>query len=511
MPGVGTLAYGNTDKPYQVTMLTPTGTAVPVREQSVTYTSFQRPNTLTENGITASFVYNADGDRVKMHVAQGNTALLTRYYIGKQYELDAQTNTERLYLGGDAYSAPAVYVKEANVWKIYYLCRDYLGSITHIANADGSLKQELSYNAWGRLRNPATQVNYAVGSEPALFLGRGYTGHEHLAWLGLINMNARLYDPVLGRFLSPDPYVGNPFLTQFYNRYTYAINNPLVYIDQTGEDPISWITIGVIALFSYLKAAHDNTPKKDQGNPGKWNWLPWKWDWKNANYAVSVGNNTGPSGGAGGAFSVGWDNNSMINIGYNQKSGPGIGVGQAGTTNMYYPQYDYNKPEKAAMAATQDAVQTFFSFTGVTGSFLEKSNATFRITNGVYNGSQFSPKIYNSGWKGGSVAKITTYSLSNVGRATSLGSGIITTGYAYNEIITNPRNTSPITYVDAGVGTAGILSSAASYYTGVQIPYVGEAVVVYGTLRLTWDVFFYLGGKYGPSKWYGKDDTKWFK
>ena len=236
MPGVGTLAYGNTDKPYQVTMLTPTGTAVPVREQSVTYTSFQRPNTLTENGITASFAYNAGGDRVKMHVAQGATALLTRYYIGKQYELDAQTNTERLYLGGDAYSAPAVFVKEnGSSWKIYYICRDYLGSITHIANSDGSLKQELSYDAWGRLRNPTTQVAYTPGTEPGLFLGRGYTGHEHLPWFGLINMNARLYDPLLGRFLSPDPYVQAPNFTQNFNRYSYCLNNPLVYVDENGE------------------------------------------------------------------------------------------------------------------------------------------------------------------------------------------------------------------------------------------------------------------------------------
>ena len=50
-------------------------------------------------------------------------------------------------------------------------------------------KQELSYDAWGRLRNPATQTVYAQGSEPALFLGRGYTGNEHLPWFGLINMN----------------------------------------------------------------------------------------------------------------------------------------------------------------------------------------------------------------------------------------------------------------------------------------------------------------------------------
>ena len=40
--------------------------------------------------------------------------------------------------------------------------------------------------------------------------GRGLTGHEHLDGLGLIHMNARLYDPILGRFLSPDPYVQLP-------------------------------------------------------------------------------------------------------------------------------------------------------------------------------------------------------------------------------------------------------------------------------------------------------------
>jgi RHS repeat-associated protein len=62
-----------------------------------------------------------------------------------------------------------------------------------------SLTQELSYDPWGRLRDPNTQVAYTPDTEPVLFLGRGYTGHEHLTQFGLINMNARLYDPALGR------------------------------------------------------------------------------------------------------------------------------------------------------------------------------------------------------------------------------------------------------------------------------------------------------------------------
>ena len=75
-------------------------------------------------------------------------------------------------------------------------------------------------------------------------LGRGYTGHEHLTRFGLINMNARLYDPVLGRFLSPDPYVQMPDFTQNFNRYAYGLNNPLVYVDENGEF-ITALIIGV--------------------------------------------------------------------------------------------------------------------------------------------------------------------------------------------------------------------------------------------------------------------------
>ena len=206
-----------------------------LREQQVKYTSFQCPAHITENGITASFEYKADDNRMRMTVKNGDATLLTRYYIGDCYEQDVETGVERLYLGGDAYSAPAVYVKERGSWKIYYICRDHLGSITHVVNEDGTVKQELSYDAWGRLRNPETQEAYAPGSEPILFLGRGYTGHEYLPWFGLVNMNARLYDPVLGRFLSPDPYVQMPDDTQSYNRYSYCMNNPLKYVDKDGK------------------------------------------------------------------------------------------------------------------------------------------------------------------------------------------------------------------------------------------------------------------------------------
>ena len=235
----GTYAYENAAKPYAVTSVTLSGNAIPVRLQEITYTSFERPSVLTENDYMATFTYNGSNDRSKMEIKRYNNSQILRYYLNGSHEVDVTPagEKERLYLGGDAYSAPAVLVKESGSWNVYYICRDHLGSITQITNGSGVMQQELSYDAWGRLRNPGTLAVYAPDTEPTLFLGRGYTGHEHLTMFGLVNMNARLYDPAVGRFLSPDPYVQMTDFSQNYNRFSYAMNNPLVYIDPDGENP----------------------------------------------------------------------------------------------------------------------------------------------------------------------------------------------------------------------------------------------------------------------------------
>ena len=217
--GVGSFSYGDASHPYRVTGYTPASgsSAVQFRDQTVTYSATDRPLVLSEGGRSAAFTYNAAGDRAMMEISDSSGEVLTRYYAGGRYELDhtSSSTTERLYLGGDAYSAPVVYQKTGSgSWTLYNIGRDYQGSITHIATAGGTLVAEYSYDPWGRMRSPADQTLYAAGSEPDLLLGRGYTGHEHLLWFGLVNMNARLYDPALGRFLSPDPYVQAPDFTQ---------------------------------------------------------------------------------------------------------------------------------------------------------------------------------------------------------------------------------------------------------------------------------------------------------
>src|SRR4030042_4228933 len=136
--------------------------------------------------------------------------------------------------------------------------------ISHVVNAStNTTVAEYSYDAWGRMRNVSTWVNYAPGSEPALMIaGRGFTGHEHLPWFNLINMNGRVYDPLTGQFLSADNFVQAPDLTQGFNRYAYAFNNPLAITDPSGEiaivDDIIVCALMYAAINTIIQGASGN-------------------------------------------------------------------------------------------------------------------------------------------------------------------------------------------------------------------------------------------------------------
>ena len=121
---------------------------------------------------------------------------------------------------------------------IYYLHVDYQNSLLAISNEVGQVLERRSYDAWGRPRiNIDLEYNLPnpFGGSSSSFTMRGYTFHEHLEMVGLINMNGRVYDPILGRMLSPDNYVQAPNNTQSFNRYSYCVNNPLKYTDPTGD------------------------------------------------------------------------------------------------------------------------------------------------------------------------------------------------------------------------------------------------------------------------------------
>ncbi|HOS84551.1 MAG TPA: RHS repeat-associated core domain-containing protein, partial [Bacteroidales bacterium] len=123
----------------------------------------------------------------------------------------------------------AVWQDSAYVQTLYAVHTDYLGSWVAITNSAATVTNRYSYDAWGRARNVNNWELKPVSITNALTnlnafqprFDRGYTGHEHLSGFGLIHMNARVYDPYLQRFLSPDNYIQDMANAQNYNRYSY--------------------------------------------------------------------------------------------------------------------------------------------------------------------------------------------------------------------------------------------------------------------------------------------------
>jgi RHS repeat-associated protein len=126
---------------------------------------------------------------------------------------------------------------------MYYIYKDHLGSITDITDDEGTVVESLSYDAWGNRRNPNTW-EYDNNLQKFLF-DRGFTGHEHLDDFAIINMNGRIYDPLTGRMMAPDNYVQSS-LSQNLNRFSYCLNNPLVYTDPDGEFIVEAIILGAM-------------------------------------------------------------------------------------------------------------------------------------------------------------------------------------------------------------------------------------------------------------------------
>jgi RHS repeat-associated protein len=102
-----------------------------------------------------------------------------------------------------------------------------------VTNASGGLLSQYRYLPFGQLRTDVPLPNSQ--STNAQFTAFGYTGQRGLEASGLMDYKARFYDPSLNRFLQPDsivPGAGNP---QAWNRYTYALNSPIVFRDPSGH------------------------------------------------------------------------------------------------------------------------------------------------------------------------------------------------------------------------------------------------------------------------------------
>ena len=228
--GVGSYSYGTNASPYAVTGLQPeTGQEALFTHQEATYTSFDKLSTISQDGKTLSVNYGIDRQRVMQTFSNGTTTRTKRYFTPLYETVTENGVTKKLHYLTSSTGLFAIFASYNNGGgTMHYTLKDHQGNLT--ATVCGSTVERLSYDAWGRRRNP---VGFGYSNVPHTF-DRGYTLHEHYDDFDLINMNGRLYDPVLGRMLSPDIAIQDEYNAQAYNRYSYCFNNPLRFTDPSG-------------------------------------------------------------------------------------------------------------------------------------------------------------------------------------------------------------------------------------------------------------------------------------
>ncbi|MCY4123448.1 MAG: RHS repeat-associated core domain-containing protein, partial [Acidobacteria bacterium] len=198
-----------------------------------------------------SFRYGPDGARYfkksEWAVESGGTTTMktSRKYYAGAYEKTATVGggtVERTRIGDSAVhvrtTSGGMMPTTSSVFE--YAHRDHLGSVEAVTDQAGNELVVLGHDPYGeRRRNDwtgqltDTEIESLLNAQGER-VSRGFTRHEHLDRTGLVHMNGRMYDPRLGRFLSPDPIIGDPTSSQSWNFYSYVGNNPLSYVDPTG-------------------------------------------------------------------------------------------------------------------------------------------------------------------------------------------------------------------------------------------------------------------------------------
>ncbi len=210
--------------------------------RTIDWNGFNKPERITSGEQWVAFKYDPARQRYLKQNQQGEKT----WYLGKVYERveDADGNTQHkqfIYVDGRLVALNVDVTKTdgeghaASVDRqIRYNHSDALHSIDLVTDMWGNVVERRNYDAWGKVRPFAWQQD-SQNVPQALMQNRGYTGHEQIEEVGLIHMNARVYDATLARFLSADTYIQAPDHSQSYNRYSYVMNNPMKYYDPSGH------------------------------------------------------------------------------------------------------------------------------------------------------------------------------------------------------------------------------------------------------------------------------------
>lgn len=229
--------------------------------RQIEWTVFNKPTSFTKGSRSIQILYGPNRDRYQRIDNVGQASEITTHYVGNVERTFSASGSAiwRRYIDGQLVekivegSSPSV--------ELTVLLKDNLGSTDVLVDVAGNLQQSMSFDAFG-MRRSTLDFSSLPSSAIELFntsiTNRGFTGHEALDSMGLVHMNGRVYDPVLGRFLSADSIIQAPNNTQSFNRYSYVFNNPLSYTDPSGNisvKQIVGIVVGAVITFYTAGAA----------------------------------------------------------------------------------------------------------------------------------------------------------------------------------------------------------------------------------------------------------------
>ena len=157
---------------------------------------------------------------------------------------------------------------DENTWEIYWFEKNLQGDIVAVYNQAGTKLVSYKYDAWG---NTTTSYHNSGASTKAADNPFTYRGYYYDTDLEMYYLGSRYYDSVVKRFINADKFVSTGQKTTGFNMFAYCNNNPVNFIDSSGEFPWVIITILVLstAIGGYLgsksdvKISHENS-KKDE-------------------------------------------------------------------------------------------------------------------------------------------------------------------------------------------------------------------------------------------------------
>lgn len=218
--------------------------------QEVSYNHYDLPETIAGGNATTRYLYAADGSRFEKRTVLGPNLTRTTTYVGGIYELRQETGTAAtepkthvfyISLGNTMLAQLTRKEPDPSAMEVQYFHNDQLGTVSFTTNKAGIESTIVRSDPYGNRFDPTRAPRLDQPPPPAIAgVTRGFTGHEmEVDDLGVINMGGRIFDPVNGRFNSPDPIVHSASFGQSYNRYMYVLGNPTGYTDPTGYDAVA--------------------------------------------------------------------------------------------------------------------------------------------------------------------------------------------------------------------------------------------------------------------------------